>query len=62
VSCTLSIVLVRLWPAEVGPHAIAKILGDIAAKTLNSVSRGAMITDDYLAPFLATRITPEEIT
>src|SRR5215472_8885021 len=49
---TLSIVVVRLRPAEIGHHTIAEVLGDSAAVALDRLCRSVMvIRDDFAPPF-----------
>ena len=46
------IVVVRLGPAEIGHHAVAKVLGDMAAEALDCLRRRAMVLGDDLPPLL----------
>jgi len=52
----LGVVVVRLWPSEIRHHAVAEILRDVAAKTLDRFSHCAEIFGFDLTPFL--RIEP----
>jgi hypothetical protein len=47
---------VCLGPAEVGHHAVTKILSDITTEVPYGLSRGMMIRVDDLAPFF--RVEP----
>jgi hypothetical protein len=44
----LGVVLVRLGPTEIGEHAVAHVLGDVAAPALDHLGAGAMIRSDHL--------------
>ena len=50
--CPLGVVVVRFGPAEVGHHAVAKVLRDMPAEALDRLRRRAMVFADDLAPFL----------
>ena len=49
---TLGVVVVRLGLAEVGHHAVAKVLRDMPAEALDCLRRRAMVLADDLAPLL----------
>ena len=42
--------------AEVGHHAVAEVLGDMAAEAVDRLGCGAMILGDDLAPFLGVEM------
>ena len=46
----LGVVVVRLGIAEKRHHAVAKVLGDMSAKTLDGLRRRAMVLADDLPP------------
>ena len=43
----LGVVLVRLRPAEIGEHAVAHVLGDVAAPALDHLGAGVLIGADH---------------
>jgi hypothetical protein len=47
----LGIVVMRLGPAEIGHHAVAKVLGDTPAEALNCLRCRTMVLADDLPPF-----------
>ena len=49
---TLGVVVVRLGPAEIGHHAVAKVLSDTSAEALDGLRRRAMVLADDFAPLL----------
>jgi hypothetical protein len=49
---TFGVVVMRLGIAEVGHHAVAKVLRDIPAETFDCVRRRAMVLADDFAPLL----------
>ena len=53
---TLRIIVVRLRIAKEGHHAIAEVLGDVAAKSSDYLGGGAMIIRNCLTPFF--RVQP----
>ena len=46
----LGVVVVRLGIAEIGHHAVAKVLGDMSAKALDGLRRRTMVLADDLPP------------
>ena len=48
----LGVVVVRLGPAEVGHHAVAKVLRDMPVEALDRLRRRTMVPADDLAPLL----------
>ena len=48
----LGLVLVRLRPAEIGEHAVAHVLGDVAAPALDHLGAAVLIRADHLAHVL----------
>src|SRR5260370_16440900 len=47
---TLGVVVVRLRPAEISHHAVAKVLGDTSAEALDGLRRRDMVLADDLPP------------
>ena len=46
------IVVVRLRITEIGHHAVAEVLGDVAAETLDGLRRRTMVIGNYFPPLL----------
>src|ERR1700730_17645790 len=46
----LGVVVVRFRIAEIGHHAVAKVLRDMPAEALDCLRRGVMVVGDDLAP------------
>jgi hypothetical protein len=47
---TLRVVVMRLGPAEIGHHTVAKVLRDMPVEALDCLCRRAMVLADDFAP------------
>src|SRR5437667_7018384 len=56
---TLHVVIMSLWPAEVGHDSVAQILRDMPAKALNCTGRPTMIIRDDFAPLFGIELRGE---
>jgi hypothetical protein len=53
---TLGVVVMGLWIAEIGHHAVAKVLRDMPAKAFDCLRRRAMIPGDDFAPLFRIEV------
>ena len=52
----LGVVVMRLGPAEIRHDAVAEVFGDVPAESRDRFCCRAMVSRDYLAPFLGIKL------